>query len=394
MYDAAIVGAGPSGSICAYRLAKAGFKVLIADKKKFPRAKLCGGGLAYKTTQLLKEVINFDDISPKHITGSYFSFRNDDLVFWANDTSGFIVQRDVLDNAILQSAVRAGCDAETPAEIEEVTESDSHVTLRSGDRKSFEARYLVIAEGVNGRLHTTLGYKGRRETTMALEIDIAPSYIPEGLKNNMLLDFGSIPGGYAWIFPNNNNFNVGAYWCKSGTINDEQRRSLERFAEQFDWSVNGQKSRMKGYPLPYKIDYEHYNTARTMLVGDCAGTVENLFGEGIYYGLTSGLLASDVLKKALTQNLSLNTYSEKMKRELLKQIGYSRFIARHFYAHPNFGYKRMVRNKLINSLFTRLIHGSSVHSSVLFCTLLLFPFSVFSDELKSSPFGDVGLMRK
>jgi flavin-dependent dehydrogenase len=55
-FDAVVVGAGPAGSTAAYLLASSGFKVLILDKSAFPRNKLCGGLLTWKTVRLLENI--------------------------------------------------------------------------------------------------------------------------------------------------------------------------------------------------------------------------------------------------------------------------------------------------------------------------------------------------
>ena len=52
-YDVAIVGAGPAGSTTAYRLARAGARVLLVDKARFPRDKPCGGGLTLRAVKEL-----------------------------------------------------------------------------------------------------------------------------------------------------------------------------------------------------------------------------------------------------------------------------------------------------------------------------------------------------
>ncbi|MEM4062094.1 MAG: FAD-dependent monooxygenase, partial [Desulfurococcaceae archaeon] len=60
-YDVIVVGAGPSGTISSYTLARLGFKVLLVDKERFPRYKPCGGALTLKTVRLLKHEGLFDD---------------------------------------------------------------------------------------------------------------------------------------------------------------------------------------------------------------------------------------------------------------------------------------------------------------------------------------------
>jgi len=55
-FDVIVIGAGPAGSTAADLLAKKGFKVLILDKKAFPRDKLCGGLITWKTVKVLENI--------------------------------------------------------------------------------------------------------------------------------------------------------------------------------------------------------------------------------------------------------------------------------------------------------------------------------------------------
>jgi geranylgeranyl reductase family protein len=394
MYDVIVVGAGPAGSLCAYKLAKSKSKlnVLIVEKAQFPRVKLCGGGVSYKAAQMLNEVIDFNSIPSTALVGSYLSYKNEHLTYVGQDITSYSLNRKDFDHAILKAAENAGCEVLLSTEITEVQESKNHVTVTTKDGKTFQAGFLVLAEGIHGRLHQSLGYSGRREITMALEIDVEPSYVPEGLKKNTLFDFGAIPSGYAWIFPKNGFFNIGAFWYRSPNIDSVQQRSLEYFIRQFDWAADGKIGKLRGHPLPYTIDYSMYNTARTLLIGDTAGTVEDFYGEGFYYGFSSSLLAVDVLNNAITENSSLDFYTYRLKSEILLQVKFSKITAHTFYTHQRFGYYKMVRNKIMNYIYANLIHGKISQRQAFFYTMLLLPVSFFSGKLKDSDFKDVGLL--
>lgn len=392
MHDVIVVGAGPAGSLCAYRLAKEGFSVLIAEKAQFPRLKLCGGGVSFKAAEMLSDVIDFNSFPSTALVGSYLSYKNEHLTYIGQDVTSYSANRTEFDNALLNAARDAGCEVLMPSEIVDVQETKSNISITTKDGKVFKAGFLVLAEGINGRLHEKLGYAGRHDITMALEIDVEPSYFPEGLKKNTLFDFGAIPSGYAWIFPKNGFYNMGAFWYHSPGIDRVQQRSLEIFIRQFDWAENGKIGKLRGYPLPYHIDYPMYNTSRTLLIGDTAGAVEDFYGEGFYYGFLSAHLAREVIKKAITENTSLDSYTQRLKSEVLIQVKFSRLTAHYFYTHQRFGYYQMVRNKMMNDIYANLIHGIISQRKAFFYSALLLPLSFFTRKLKDSKYEDVGLL--
>jgi len=392
VYDVIVVGAGPSGSLCAYTLAKSGLSVLIVEKAQFPREKLCGGGVSYKAAQMLHGVIDLSNFPSTSVVGSYLSFKNEHLTYVGQDTPSYSANRTDFDNAILMAAKKAGCEVLMQTEAVAVRESNTEIAVTTKDGKKLKAAFLVLAEGIRGRLHEKLGYAGRFDVTMALKIDVEPSYFPDGLRKNTLFDFGAIPNGYAWIFPKNGFYNAGAFWYRSPSIDKVQQRSLELFIKQFDWSAQGKIGRLQGYAIPYNIDFPMYNTSRTLLVGDAAGAVEDFYGEGFFYGFQTSLLAADVISKSISNNASLDLYTARLKSDVLIQVKFSRITAHYFYTHQRFGYYQMVRNKLMNSLYANLIHGLISQRQAFFYTLLLLPVSFVTGKVGDSDFKEVGLL--
>ena len=96
-----------------------------------------------------------------------------------------------------------------PAEVMQVQEKTSKVTVTLKDGNQIESEFLILAEGITGKLYKQIGYSGKREWTMALEVDVFPKTFPKVFSNNVLFDFGVIEKGYGWIFPKDDRINMG-----------------------------------------------------------------------------------------------------------------------------------------------------------------------------------------
>lgn len=390
MYDIIIIGGGPAGSLCAYLLAK-DFNAAVIEKSAFPRKKLCGGGVSHKACTLLDGIIDLNKLRGKSLSGSYLCFKNQHLTHAGQDTASFSIERSEFDNELLSAAKNAGAEIYMPCKAEKIKENKSEVKVTLSNGKELKAKFLVIAEGINGKLYKSAGYSGTREITMALEADVKPKKYPVNFHKDTLFDFGAVPKGYAWVFPKKDYLNVGAYYYKSESIDRFQIKALENFIKQFSWAEGAEISNIYGYAIPRVIDYPAYNTNRTLVVGDSAGIVENFFGEGIYYGLKSGKIAAEEITDALVNNSSLNNYTKRLKSEIILQVKYSRRTAGLFYPQQRFGYYRMVRNKLMNHYYADLISGNISHRKCFYLTLALLPVSFFSKKLHSINIEEAGL---
>jgi geranylgeranyl reductase family protein len=391
MYDVMVVGGGPAGSFAAYLLARAGLHVALAEKEQFPREKTCGGGLPDKTRRLLEGVIDPRKLPGRRITGAYLAYRNEHLVHVSSDATCYSVDRSELDMALLGAAEREGCRVYMPATAKTVVEEKDRVTVHLEGGEELTGRYLVFAEGASGRLHRQVGYAGERQTTTALQVDVFPEEVPEGLRSNTLFDFGSIPHGYAWIFPKTDRLNVGAYFRSAGHIGEREKNQLKDFLRLFDWTSSATLGKIKSCPLPYRIDYHTYNTKRTLLVGDTAGAVDSFYGEGLYYGLRSSTFGAEVIVKALDTGASLDEYTHLLRCKILRQIDYSRLLGRFFYRHKRFGYYRIARNRLLNPLYAQLIHGGTTHRKCCLRVAFVAPVIVLTGSHPRRNLSEVGL---
>ena len=293
-FDITIVGAGPCGTILAYELAKKGVKVLILEKEKLPRDKVCAGGITVRAAKLIP--FDFSAVTEGVIYGSRLSYNlKPKRVRRYSQPLAYMVTREIFDNWLAGQARAAGVTVaeEMPVERVKIQPQSVQVTLNAG---TFETPLLVGADGANSVVVRSLGIRKNFEYGLCLR-----SLIPTGKKilkdweGLIGLDWG-IPGGYAWVFPKRGLLAVGA--GSSYKVAARLKPYTERLISAYRLG-EGKNQVIRGHLLPLRRPNQAISFQRILLVGDAAGMIDPLTGEGIYYGLRSVYLALDPLLAAL-----------------------------------------------------------------------------------------------
>lgn len=339
-FDVIVAGAGPTGSTAACILARKGLKVALIDKAEFPRKKLCGGLITYKTTKLLeklygcdveclknKGIINFE--SPEYS----INYRDYNIRDAESSIPFRFVDRMDFDYFLLEKAANAGVDIFTGQEICECDYRNAEVKTKS--RRIFKAQYLLGADGVNSTIRRFLPYdKKKWQSDMASTIEIifdAKEYPRKVTKPELYI--GHLRAGYIWVFPAKDKVVTGI-----GALN----RCTTNFKKTFmDFlkvqGINNPESLpMRGFPLPYGNFMKNPCFGRTILAGDAAGIVEPLFGEGIFYALQTGRYAGEAIARGLAENRNPEQfYRDRLKKYVFPELVYSnRLRWTLFYSQP------------------------------------------------------------
>jgi geranylgeranyl reductase family protein len=312
-YDTIVVGAGPAGSTSARVLAQGGARVLLLDRARFPRDKPCGGGVTVAAAN--EAGIDLSPVVERTVNEVQVSLRFGEpfVRSWPEPLS-YMTQRCRLDAYLVEQAVAAGADFRDGVAAREVELCDTGVTVRAnGD--AYSARTLVGADGANGVVARAVGLAPSDDAAVALEANVsANGALMERWAHAIALDFGGVPGGYSWLFPKGDHLNVGVGgWRWVGPTLRRRLSRLCRFLEIDESKLFA----LRGHYLPLRALGAPVARGPALLVGDAAGLVDPLSGEGIHAAFGSGRLAADAIAGLLDgREGDLSAYSVAIERDL------------------------------------------------------------------------------
>jgi geranylgeranyl reductase family protein len=353
-YDVIIVGAGPAGTITAYHLARAGFHVLILEKEKLPRYKSCAGAVAARTL----DIIDFD-ISPVLERSVYrvcftHKFGRGRLMA-AESPLAYMVMRDKLDYLLTEKAVQAGAEVLQEAEVTDIhVHSDGAIVSAAGQQ--FHGKIAVGADGSGSVVAKILKLSSARRLVVTVqgEVSVDASTMTEH-GSRMWVDIGSVPFGYAWLFPKAHHLSVGI-----GTLQKRARGLKDYFWRCLKAMVPRYQS-IQVYVHPLAVWGGEYKLAgnRVILVGDAAGITDPLTGEGIYYAVRSGIIAAQVIGRCLSQSqYDMAEYELAIRSRLGHSLQTAVKLSALFYAFPRATHRFILCNDKITTYFSEMMQNS------------------------------------
>jgi geranylgeranyl reductase family protein len=353
-YDAIVVGGGPAGSTTAYRLAEGGASVLVADKATFPRDKPCGGGMTLRAVHqcpvdpmpVVEELVDSFELR--------FRYRAA-VVHRAQQPLVWMTQRKRLDAFLLDAARERGVEVREGARV--AFEPNNTVVLSSGEKVCAEV--IVGADGANGVTARAVGLGKGLTYGVAYEGNVSYSALSqERYARRLVLELADIPGGYAWVFPKAEHANVGVGgWESEGPkLKEHLRRACAAHGldpEQLD--------SLRGHRLPLRGPETQIAGDRALLVGDAAGLIDPLSGDGMYECFVSSRLAAAAILDLLAgRSTTLDGYQAAVDSELAPLHKMSWALKRALDRWPRASWQ-IVRSKLLWVSIRGMLDGELSH---------------------------------
>ncbi len=339
-----IVGSGPAGISTALSILKASpelnEQMIVLEKQKHPRNKLCGGALTNYADRLL-EMLGVNSRVPSFPIYTLRLYLFSKPVDYIHDSSILrIIRRDEFDAELVKTAEENGIEIHEDEEVINIKRENKFLIVET-NRNSYLTNIVVGADGSNSVVRKNFVKEKQSRVSKLLEvlIKVDDSASDEFVNNVAVLDFRCVRKniqGYEWDFPsyikgvpylNTGIFDSCVYKGKNINL---KSRLLERVKLK---NITGE-IKIMGHPERWYSANGHYSKNNVVLVGDAAG-IEPMFGEGISFALAYGPVAAMAIKQAFNQNnFSFQNYSKLIKENLLGKYLNGRTKSARFFYYP------------------------------------------------------------
>jgi geranylgeranyl reductase family protein len=345
--DVVVVGAGPAGSSAAWHLATAGFDVVVLEKARFPREKVCGDGLTPRGVKALQDMgIDTSETAGwvRHKGLRVFGGGQVVEVDWPRLDSwpdfGLIRARRDLDPMLAAHAEAAGARVQTQVTVTEpeIDEAGRVAGVRAQvgpgrEPATWRAPLVISAEGVSGRLAKSLGLVRREDRPLGVAVR---RYVRTTRTHDDYLDISfdlsaggpsaeSMPG-YGWSFGmGDGTANVGFGLLDTRRTHADHRAVLRQWLATLpeEWQLGEEHAvtPVRGAGLPMALHRQPAYSRGLLLAGDSAGMVNPFNGEGISYAMETGRMAAESAVDALAvpagpqRETALRRYPDRLRAE-------------------------------------------------------------------------------
>ncbi len=322
MKRVAVLGGGPAGSMAAARLAQAGVETIILDEK-LAWEKPCGGGITYKAYHQYPFLL--ENTTPKRsVTATTLSEPRGGSVTMRLRHPLLIYSRFDLNKMLLERAEESGArlEKERVTALERTGERWA-VRTRSG---TIDADYVVVATGARNSLKNVGTEWSAQDTMCAMGY-----WVPEEREG---IDIQFFPNfeGYIWVFPRCGHLSVGI--CGKGEPSQKVKDRLHAYMEEH--GISRKDATFYGHLIP-ALERPSWRSNRVsgegwVAVGDAAGLVDPVTGEGLYYAIRSGDLAAEaVLSERHAPSERHAFYRSLLHGEFIEDLTFGAGLAKRFF---------------------------------------------------------------
>ncbi|HEX5300756.1 MAG TPA: geranylgeranyl reductase family protein [Streptosporangiaceae bacterium] len=330
--DVIVVGAGPAGATTAFYLAQSGLDVLLLEKSRFPREKVCGDGLTPRAVKALVGMgikVGEQDgwVRNKGLRVIGAGLRLE--MPWPELSSypgyGLVRTRHDMDEALARRAEQAGARLLEGVTVtgpvrHERTGRITGVLARpeGGDERSYAARVVVAADGNSSRLSVAMGLRKRDDRPLGVAVRTyykSPRHDDDYLESWLdLWDGDRLLPGYGWIFgmgDGTSNVGLGLLNTSAAFGHTDYhallRKWLKGMPAEWGFTEENRTAPVRGAALPMGFNRTPHYHQGLLLAGDAGGMVNPFNGEGIAYAMESGEILARTITQALARSRRADT---------------------------------------------------------------------------------------
>lgn len=338
--DVLVVGAGPGGIAAAVTASSRGCTVACVDKATFPRDKTCGDGLTAGALRLLEALgltgTEFRAINAAIVRETVLvspSGRRITLPLPTDGIHAAVATRRDLDAALVALARRRGVSVREQCPVEKVAAHQGEIEVVLGNGTSVRARHVIGADGHWSTVRRALEPEAPRDLG---EWHAARQYFADVNDDRLwvLFERDLLPG-YAWVFPlPGGGANVGYGVLRSDGRSGRDLKDLwpELLARPSIREVLGPRAQptepVRAWPIPTRYDPARLANGRVLFVGDAAGVVDPLTGEGIAQAIETGTLAAEAIVAGGEPETVAARYRRSVSRALGRDLRFASMLQR------------------------------------------------------------------
>ncbi len=315
-YDVVILGAGIAGSLCAYQLINKGYKVALIEKNAQPKRKICGEYICPDGVKFLEElglsdslvgrrsIMGMKLVSPSGIeVDTFFPKRNSNKY-----SIGKSIERGLFEKDIISKSIKLGLDFFPNTKIDKlIQDGNGHWTASDG-QNTWRGKLLIGADGIQSIVAKTLNLNKKSEhRKIAIHAHLQ--------RNNLLPDLGQMHvlrnGMYVGLNPISNqeiNFSLvldKKFFDNSNGVNTFVRNLIDSYPILKKQIANIEETDHFNVLMPISKKVKSIIGKNAVLMGDAAGFLDPLTGEGMYSAIKmSKLLAEQIDLDNIEQSLS------------------------------------------------------------------------------------------
>ncbi len=361
-YDVIISGAGPSGSLLGFLLSSKGIDTLIIEKKKFPRYKICAGGIQHRAMATLPFKIT--EVIEKTIYGISFSLKSRDLFLKKyDDPIMYTVDRRKFDLFMAEKAMNNGCELRFGEEVKAYDTNEKEVCVETSKGKYF-SKVLIGADGIRGLVHKKIVKGKNYKKILGYEVETRFFNHEDRRHDDCVgFDFGGTKKGYLWVFPKKDLISCGI----GGPVSTASY--MRKYLKQY-LSVNAREGEKQDYKIlaqciPVREEDTPFCEYRVLAIGDAACLGDGFTGEGLYNSFKSSIIASESINKSLRgSNYYFEDYRNMINDDIFRDIKISLFFSRVFFTYPLFFYKLLKNNDKFFNLCCKVMRGERKYTDI------------------------------